>query len=155
VITNEKWEDVNRPELWDAHYKEVMDEFDKIVIPEPIDIHPDNLNLDDLEIIMMENDKLFSQLGDVYSKAVKLRNVAIRWYDIKKEDAMLTATQRDDLTSEKLRNAFAEKEAREFKKRWLSAKTLYDLIHIERSNLYKQMGTHKELSNMVKKQRYM
>ena len=43
MITNEKWEDVNRPELWDAHYKEVMDEFDKIVIPEPIDIHPDNL----------------------------------------------------------------------------------------------------------------
>ena len=149
-----EYDNIEQPQGWDERLKWLTEKFDEIEIPTPIDRNPDDLTLDYLELVMMENDRLFIELGSLYGKAYKLKIIAERWYDIMKEDGLLEANQDEKLKSEKVRNAYAEKKARPFKERFDSAKTIHELIRIERSNLYKQSKTHAELSNIIKKTRY-
>ena len=145
------WKDPTTPDEWTELFKQVQSDFDKIEIPDVMSIQPGEvLEPSEINVEIVKTAKAFRETGSIKDRARRLEALAKRWYEQAMAKAILEislGTLRDVYTSDELRKAYAENQAREFRDLWDASHVLAAAIHDERQRLYQYREDLENIGN--------
>ena len=145
------WKDPTTPDEWTELFKQVQDDFEKIEIPEVMSIAPGEvLEPSEINVEIVKTAKAFKETGSIKDRARRLEAIAKRWHEQAKARSVLelrTATNREIYSSDELRKAYAEDQARAFRDLWDASRVMAASIHDERQRLHQYREDLENIGN--------